>query len=77
MQIWEYSGNYYLKIIAVKPKEVQVENAFGKIILILCILFFQNAILRRKVSRLQVIVFLWLLYTYIYIYKMGLSESSF
>ena len=30
MPIWEYNGKYYLKINAVKPKEVQVENAFKK-----------------------------------------------
>ena len=30
MPIWEYNGKYYLKINAVKIKEVQVENAFQK-----------------------------------------------
>ena len=30
MPIWEYNGKYYLKVNAVKLKEVQVENAFKK-----------------------------------------------
>ena len=28
--IWEYNGKYYLKTNAVKVKEAQVENGFGK-----------------------------------------------
>ena len=37
MPIWEYNGKYYLKIKAVKLKEVNVENVFLKTILILWI----------------------------------------
>ena len=62
--IWEYNGKYCLKINAVKRKEVQVENAFKKIILILWIDRLVNTIFRRVEGRSQVIVFLKLIKTY-------------
>ena len=56
--IWEYNNKFYLEINAVKVKEAKVEHGFKKIPHTLWIKSFQNMLLRRAASRLQVIPFL-------------------
>ena len=78
MLIWEYDGNYYLKINAVKLKEVHVENACKKDHPYIMGLTFWKYDFEKKgeqitgYSILKLTKHIKLLYV-----EMGLSESSF
>ena len=76
MQIWDYSDNFYLGISDIKIRELPGEHVFQKGVSY--IMDFRNTTLRRKVSKLLVIVFLKLINIYyILVYReMGLSESA-
>ena len=80
MPIWDYNDKLYLKVNDLRIRELPGDRVFQKGVPYIMVYFFRNMTLRRKVSRLLVIVFLKLIkvFNLLYIYiQNGITRIKF